>query len=57
MSLVSTISLCLANNVLFNVMDEDSATIFWERLENFYMGTCLQQVIFETQIVWAKDGG
>ena len=34
---VSTIQLCLADEVMYNVMDEETATRLWSRLETLYM--------------------
>ena len=34
---LSTIRLCLANDVLFNIIGETSAASLWNRLENLYM--------------------
>ena len=33
----STIQLCLADKVIYNVMDEEMATELWSRLETLYM--------------------
>ena len=33
----STIQLCLADEVMYNVMDEETVTSLWSRLEKLYM--------------------
>ena len=33
----STIQLCLADEVMYNVMDEETVTGLWSRLETLYM--------------------
>ncbi|GFZ05626.1 hypothetical protein Acr_17g0011980 [Actinidia rufa] len=55
---VSTIRLCIADNIINNVMDEDSASALWEKLEKTL--SCQefdQQVASEATIISAKDGG
>ncbi|KAH7841860.1 hypothetical protein Vadar_025300 [Vaccinium darrowii] len=34
---VSTIQLCIVDNIINNVMDENSALTLWEKLEKFYL--------------------
>lgn len=46
MRAVSTIHLRLANNVLFNVINDDSTLILWERLEKLYMGKSLTNKLY-----------
>ena len=38
---VSTIRLCIADNTINNVIDEDSAPALWEKLEKLYLGKSL----------------
>jgi len=46
MRTISTIHLCLVDNVLFNVIDKDLALVLWERLEKFYMGKSLTNKLY-----------
>lgn len=41
MKCVSTIRLCIADNIINNVMDEDSASALWEKLEKLYLAKSL----------------
>jgi len=34
---ISTIRLCISNNIINNVIDEDSAPALWEKLEKLYL--------------------
>jgi hypothetical protein len=34
---VSTISLCLTNEVMFNIIGEDTTSGLWSKLESLYM--------------------
>ena len=34
---VSTIRLCIADNIINNVIDEDSAPALWKKLEKLYL--------------------
>jgi hypothetical protein len=34
---VSTISLCLNNEVMFNIIGEDTTSSLWSKLESLYM--------------------
>ena len=38
---ISTIRLCIADNIINNVIDEDSAPTLWEKLEKLYLGKSL----------------
>ena len=38
---ISTIRLCNADNIINNVIDEDSAPSLWEKLEKLYLGKIL----------------
>ena len=42
----STIQLCLADEVMYNVMDEDTATGLWLRLESLYMTKSLSNKLY-----------
>ena len=41
----STVQLCLADEVMYNVMDEEIAAGLWSRLETLYMQEPLQQAV------------
>ncbi|GFS40804.1 wall associated kinase-like 7 [Actinidia rufa] len=41
MKCVSTIRLCIADNIINNVMDGDSASALWEKLEKLYLAKSL----------------
>ncbi|GFZ21302.1 Calcineurin-like metallo-phosphoesterase superfamily protein [Actinidia rufa] len=41
MKCVSTIRLCIADNIINNVMDEDLASALWEKLEKLYLAKSL----------------
>jgi len=43
---LSTIWLCLADEVLFNIVEEITALGLWEKLENFYMTKSLTNGIY-----------
>ena len=43
---LSTIRLCLAYGVLFNIVEEDSRSCLWVKLEILYMTTSLTNKIF-----------
>ena len=43
---LSTIQLCLADNVLFNIVEEDSTISLWVKLESLYMNKSLINKIF-----------
>ena len=38
---VATIRLCLADDVMYHVMDEESPTTIWLKLESWYMSKSL----------------
>ena len=42
----STIQLCLADEVMYNVMDEDTATSLWLRSESLYMTNILSNKMY-----------
>ena len=42
----ATIILCLSNEVLYNVMNEETTVDFWCRLENVYMTKSLSNKLF-----------
>lgn len=46
MRVVNTIHLCLADNVLFNVMDENLTPVLWEKLEKLYMGNSFTNKLY-----------
>ena len=54
----NTIQLCLADEVIYNVMDEEMVTSLWSRLETLYMTKkkSLQQVVLE-ETIWATHEG
>jgi len=41
-----TIQLCLANQVMYNVMDEETVTELWSRLEILYMMKSLSNKLY-----------
>jgi hypothetical protein len=43
---LSTIRLCLADEVLFNIVEEETTTGLWNRLESLYMTKSLMNIIF-----------
>ena len=43
---VSTIQLYLADKVMYNVMDEETATGLWSRLETLYMMKSLSNKLY-----------
>eukprot|EP00253_Pinus_taeda_P016747 PITA_16747 len=43
---LSTIRLCLADEVLFNIVEETAASGLWEKLENLYMTKSLTNIIY-----------
>ena len=42
----STIQLCLADDVMYNVMDEETVTGLWSRLETLYMMKSLSNKLY-----------
>jgi len=51
-----TIQLCLANEVMYNVMDEETTTGLWSRLEIVYDKEPLQQAVSQETTIWAMHG-
>jgi len=51
----STTQLCLADEVIYNVMDEEMATDLWSRLEILYMtkSPSNNKFVLEENIIWA----
>ena len=49
----STIQLCLADEVMCNVMDEKAVIGLWSRLETLYMMKPLQQAVSQETIIQA----
>jgi len=43
---LSTIKLCLANDVLFNIVEETSTRCLWDKLETLYMKKSLTNKIY-----------
>jgi hypothetical protein len=43
---LSTIRLCLENEVLFNIVEETTTTILWTKPESLYMTKNLSNIIF-----------
>jgi hypothetical protein len=43
---LSTIHLCLLDEVLFNIVAEDTTSGFWSRLESLYMMKSLMSIIY-----------
>ena len=46
MKALSTIRLCLSYDVLFNIVEEDSTTDLWVKLESLYMTKSLTDIMF-----------
>ena len=42
----STIQLCLADDVMYNVMDKETVTGLWSRLETLYMMKSLSNKLY-----------
>jgi len=42
----STIQLCLADDVMYNMMDEETVTGLWSRLETLYMMKSLSNKLY-----------
>lgn len=56
---LSTIRLCLANEVLFNIVEEVTAACLWEKLEKLYMTKSLTNRIYlkrQLYSLWMKEG-
>ena len=49
MKVVSTIRLCLADEVLYQVMEEESSAGIWAKLESRYMSKSLTNKLFLKQ--------
>jgi hypothetical protein len=43
---LSTIRLCLADEVLFNIIGEETTTSLWSRMESLYMTKSLMNQIY-----------
>ena len=43
---INTIQLCLADEVIYDVMDEEMATGLWSRLETLYMTKSLSNKLY-----------
>ena len=51
----STIKMCLADEVMYHVMDEESPTIIWLRLESWYMSKSLtNKLLFKKKLYGLK---
>ena len=44
---LATIRLCLANDVMYHVMDKESLTIIWLKLESRYMSKSLTNKLYQ----------
>jgi hypothetical protein len=56
---LSTIHLCLADDVLFNIVGEDTTSGLWSKLENLYMTKSLMSKIYlkrRLHSLWMKEG-
>jgi hypothetical protein len=56
---LSTIRLCLADEVLFNIIGEDTTSGLWSRLESLYMMKSLMRRIYlkrQLYSLWMKEG-
>ena len=55
---VSTIRFCFVDNIINNVIDEDSTPTLWEKLEKLYLGKKLNnEVESEAGSIQAENGG
>ncbi|XP_057983777.1 uncharacterized protein LOC131168408 [Malania oleifera] len=53
--MVPTIRLCMANDVLYNIMEEDSLVAIWKKLESWYMSKSLANKLFlQQRLYWLK---
>ena len=46
---LSTIRLCLVDDVLFNIIGETSSTTLWNKLESLYMTKSVTNIIYLKQ--------
>jgi hypothetical protein len=56
---LSTIHLCLADEVMFNIVGEDTTSDVWSKLESLYMTKSLTNIIYlkrQLYILWMKEG-
>jgi hypothetical protein len=56
---LSTIHFCLADEVLFNIVEEETTTGLWTKLESLYMTKNLSNIIFlkrQLYSLWMKEG-
>jgi hypothetical protein len=56
---LSTIRLCLVDDVLFNIIGEDTTSSLWSNLESLYMTKSLTSIIYLTRqlySLWMKEG-
>ena len=52
----ATIILCLSDEVLYNVMDEEITAGLWCRLESLYMTKHFSNKLFMKNNLWMKEG-
>jgi hypothetical protein len=55
----STIRLCLVDDVLFNIVGEDTTSRLWSKLESLYMTKSLMSIIYlkrQLYSLWMKEG-
>jgi hypothetical protein len=56
---LSTIRLCLVDDVLFNIIGENTTSSLWSNLESLYMTKSLTSIIYLTRqlySLWMKEG-
>jgi hypothetical protein len=56
---LNTIQLCLPDNVLFNIVGEETITDLWSRMESLYMTKSLTNQIYlkrKLYSLWLKEG-
>lgn len=46
---INTIHFCIVDNILFNVMNEESILVLWKKLEKLYMGNSLTNKLYLKQ--------
>ena len=53
----TTIILCLSDEVLYNVMNEETTADLWCRLKSFYMIKSVEQALHEEAVIQPSDEG
>jgi len=53
----ATIILCLSDEVLYNVMNEETTAGLWCKLESLYMTKSVEQALHKEAIIQSSDKG